>query len=337
MDSKKLWLGAAEAGLGIGIIGAILRSLREAERAKVVENNPDEMVLRLGPPPAQDPLKQAGHEKAAFLTKLLIAAGITTGTAYAVQSLLNRVEEKRLQKEVDEANEHYTQGLGDMKVAAAADGNSSSVLRFLMRYPLEFSLLSMLGGGAAAYAALNNAFPKATPDITGPRRPKRVVIEGYGTLTPDEKADGPLVDTTQKAASFTVDESDQAKASALLFYTLAELSKEAGESCYLHSLACSPSLSEAMAEMGSSALAHCPDYLGEWSSLSDQEKFEKAAAAITNPITGPTVNVVMQAELMGREPEIAKAAAFMAEHEELSPLIVKLASEVAQQQWNAFD
>lgn len=331
---NKLWLGAGQVGLGLGTLGLILKMLQDSARRQEADS-PDganDMVLKIHQPGKN---QKGPTEKRAFLTQALLAAGVTGGTLIAIDRIASRIQQKRLKREVSELDDLYDAGLESMKTAAD-DPNainpdwSNMAAGTLFNLPAHALILSILAGGAATYATLAKSFPKKKfKPLAGGKYPRRVVIEGYGTLTPDGKADGPLVDPSEKAASFTVDREDFVKAASLLFVSLADAAVMSGDRSTLADMACRVPLLKEASDVFVDAILDSPDMTPEWASLKGPEKLEKAAAVLEDPVLSPVASRLLQSAFFAAEPEMSKASRAIAEHPEASVLLVKAASLMA--------
>jgi len=332
MDTKKLWTGAAQAGAGIGLLGVLMNILRSSDRVEKAVADDDALVLRL---PKQKPVEEPGLQKVAFITKLLIASGITAGSIYAVNQLANRIRENRLKKDIFKLENTQDEQLGQLAQLKQAADEASATQKYLMTPAVQIALLSMLASGAATYATLRNAFPKREVSLNKDYRPKRVVIEGQGSIEADGKPDGPLADSFTKLASFDVTAEDQLRAESLAFRLAADLCKEAGVHTPLFAMACSPALENNVDMLGSQAITDAPSYSEAWGELSGAEKLEKAAGVMSNPLLSPSAGALILGGMRQFHPELTDASAGLGNHKELYPILVKAASCIAADSWKS--
>lgn len=323
--SNKVWGGAAKLGLGMGSVGLIVALLKdEALRRKAEKNDhSDTMVIRRDSFEKSPVVKLAAHNKNAFLTKALIAAGITGSTLIAIDRMVGHLQKKRLKKDIEELDKVYDAGLGSLKTAGMA-------FDLAVNLPTELLILSMLAGGAATYATLEKSFPKKKfKNLNKGKYPRKVVIEGYGSLAPDGKADGPLVDENDKSASFEVDEGDALRAASLAYAALADSRISEGDQSPLADIAVGLPKLKMASDVAVDAILDSPDYGAAWASMSNSQKLSAASSALSDPELGPSARLIFQSEFFSQQPELAKAATAWGCHEELYPLTLKLASCLA--------
>lgn len=329
VDLGAMLTAGAKIGGGIGLASVIYDALRSRKRKEdAVAGGGDDEVLRLKLAPSKNQLR-----KTSALSEIVGGAAATVGSAYLVQKLYKMVREKQLKQERDEATEVYLQGLSELgnQKAANDDARGWDFGRFVQAIkeaPAEAFLLSGLVGTGATYATLANAFPKdKAKSPTKGKLPKKVVIDGYGTVHVDGTPDGPW---TEKAA-FEVGEDDYVKAAADLFVALTHVADSAGvESVLPHigglQLQHGGAFQKTAAEMQEKTLFDA-EGREAWDAADPEQKFKAATEILASPATAPMAAAVMLAEVDDLDPTFSKIARYLVEDspEDLH-LLVKFSS-----------
>ncbi len=337
-ENANLWAGAAKTGLGLGLLGVLVKILRDGVKAPKDEVDDSDLVLNIRPP-QEDKfacLRLVGHNKGAYLTRLLLASGLSTAAVVALDRLHDRIKRRSLKQDIEKLDEAYDLGLSGNLPKTANQGSVSAnaaerFKEFVLNSPTEIFLLSLLGGGAATYATLAKTFPERKLKGSDKIKPRRIRIQGFGSLTPDGKADGPLADYQQKAAVTVGSREDHLKAASWLGVALADSALALHSRSPLADFFYDPSLTkQALLEEGANFIFHAPDRSLCWRNLSVREKLEKAAAVFEDALSSPLACSLARSELYAQQPEICLAAQSLSSHpEHLGKMAVTIAAEVS--------
>lgn len=179
---RKYLLGGAAIGGGAGLVTSLSNHLKTVQREGDDSSKDDDTIyLNL---PGQQPIKQA-----VIGGGLALAGGAlaTLGSYAAVRKAYQAMKRKRMQAELDEAQNAYLGSVETEGKSASMDasGKPMGMVELLTSAPIAVPILLGLGSGALAHKFLDSSFPARRKRQTlGPRR---VVLRTQPPATPDEE------------------------------------------------------------------------------------------------------------------------------------------------------
>lgn len=184
LDLIKNYLTAGAAvGGGAALFTSLLNKINDI---KEEDENPLEahtLKLKIKKPEDKKPqIKMAADESSSlFRGPLALAGGAisTIGTYALVRHLYQKLKEKQLKNELEQAQDKYVTNLEHVDAAnkqASGKAKPMGVLETLTSAPLAASLLLALGSGVVAHHTLNKTFPSIQRKSRQALGPKRVQV-----------------------------------------------------------------------------------------------------------------------------------------------------------------
>lgn len=189
---QKFLVGGGAVGAGIGLSTSMANYLKYlSDKADKPESAKDDDVLYVNVP--EDKL-----EKHANISKwpgvgsgLALSSGVV-GLLVA-NALVNKMyggfKKKRLQKDLDQAQQVYWNDHTVEKEAAADSRKPMSTLESISGIPVSLTLLAALASGVTSYKALNHYFPSRDPDEEPDYKPKEVKVRPM-PIEPEAEEEG---------------------------------------------------------------------------------------------------------------------------------------------------
>lgn len=324
-DMKKLWMGAAVGGTGVGALSVLVDAIRSERRRVNAESGG-------GGGETMDIILPT-NGKQANLPEILGALAIAAGGAGGVRALWNKYRQKQLREEVDQSSQGYI----DAVAANASKQANIDVGSFFWNAPRDAAIILPALAAAGTYGLLEHTFPKPNEKKLAPAgMPKRIRIRGYGDITPDGKANGPLAKQEKKTAPVPVEaEEEIEKAASLLEFSFGiEDLQRSAESLCLMLTACGTlkeansavtellgayrddpdSISGLVKEAGVlSAISAAKGGTGTYYDLDEIGKREVVKAAFADPVMAPSLASLLIAEYHEMVPEHAAFAKIASE------------------------
>lgn len=330
-QTKKLINGALLAGGGVGLLGALYDLIRSNTREKKSLEGQGTLRLSLPEP-------GAGLPKRATSSELVTAAVGSVGAAALVGKLYRMYRQKMLKQETEDSNQAYLNSL--METPEAVNKSASWLWEMIKDSPRDAFILPALAGGVGTYGILRHAFPDNPAEADSEKnRPKKIVIDGYGTVIADGPGDGPLGEGKKASVpslEFEPSLDDCVKSAAELFLTLCEEDLRGQESCKEASLLPllgglwiqdRAAMEKAAREDLEGTIFHAGSGKEVWE---ESDVFAKRAAAeglLGSKLLGPSVASLLIAELDDANPGMAKTAAWVAmDRPDLEALLTKYGS-----------
>lgn len=169
----KYLTGGLAVGSSAALVTSLMRDIHKKNQRAKLDSTSDDDILYL----------KSGSDKSAFVDMskfmwgpglAMTSAGLGIGGGYmAVSKLYSMLREKKLQKELDEAQRAYVSTLKAEKSAGAHRGYTPGEL--LSGIPLMTLITAALASGAVTNMALDKAYPSPTKPTR--KNPRRIVIE----------------------------------------------------------------------------------------------------------------------------------------------------------------
>jgi len=331
---KKYLVAGASVGGSAALFTSLLNQLNDI---KEQDKNPlDSNTLKLvvkNPNAAEKEksykMASAEEDTSIFRGPLAMAGGVlsTIGSYALVRHLYQKLKEKQLERELEQAQDKYVTGLQQSNEPVnkknASEGKPMGMLEALTSAPLAASLLLALGSGVVSYNALKKSFPdlkRGERERLGPKR-VQVVYDNPGD-EPDTVVSNIPVEALEKTAA----------ANAFLINTVAGFGGASDVADVVHTVAngFGNQVKDIFAFEGiNSVFEKCAN---TQTFANDLESVNLAANwCARSPGIAPGLAVVAAAEFANKAPLFFKAATSLPEHiqEALVDLVVKTNSKVA--------
>lgn len=205
---RKFLTGGAAGGASVGLAIALANYLKDLHGEAVEDTSADDDILYLDMPAKPQvpgaPTKSATVSGGVALTGGLLAA---LGSAAAVRQVTQALKKRELQKQLDKAQNAYTDTVQDeaseLDKKAAQGGVAGVPMHkgdWATSLPLSLLLLTTLSSGALTYKGLDKYFPAAKKPKSN--QPKRVVIRNKKSQPSYYEEEDSTDEETFKEASY---------------------------------------------------------------------------------------------------------------------------------------
>lgn len=306
---KKYLVAGASVGGGAALFTSLLNQLNDIKEQDKNPLDSNTLKLVVKNPKAskkEDAYKMAAADESSsfFRGPLAMAGGVlsTIGSYALVRHLYQKLKEKQLERELEQAQDKYVTGLElsneDLNNKNANAGKPMGVLEALTSAPLAASLLLALGSGVVSYNALKKSFPdlkRGERERLGPKR-VQVVYDNPGD-EPDTVVSNIPIEALEKTAA----------ANAFLINTVVGFGGDSDVASVVHTVAngFGDSVNATFAAEGiNSVFEKCAN---TQTFVNDLESINLAANwCARDPGVGPSLAVVAAAEFADKAPLFSK-------------------------------